>query len=464
MVGPDTTAEDTMGEWQPVRPGGARRAWRQAAATVAAALALAGCGGGSDGAPTGSASCDVASQKAWLRSYMQDWYLWAGSAPDPDPAPYATVADYFDALRFPGAGPVPRDHWSYLQDSASYNQFFAEGRTMGYGIFVNGLELQLPLRVRMTEPLSPAGAALQRGDIIVSANGRTAAELVAANDFSVFSAAKEGDQLSLVIDRGGVQTPVVLTAATFTLTPVPVARVLTLAGGTKAGYVMLKDFITQAEAPLASALADFRAANATELIVDLRYNGGGRISTANVLASQIAGALHQGQTFTELRYNAAHQASNSRFTLTAAPGPAFGRVVVLTGPRTCSASELVVNGLKPYAQVVTIGGATCGKPFGFSPVESCATTVSAVNFQSYNASGQSDYYDGIAPTCPATDPFTGTLGDPAEGLTAAAATYLATDSCPTAAAGPTMLRALALRERLRRGIEPGEHPGMVAAP
>lgn len=444
---------------------GSTAARRQAAlAVLTAAAMLAGCGGSDGGAPVGSASCDIASQKTWLRGYMQDWYLWAGSAPNPDPAGYATVAGYFDALRFAGAGAVPNDHWSYLQDSASYNQFFGDGKAMSYGIFVNGIELQLPLRVRMTEPLSPAGAVLQRGDIIVSANGRLASDMVTANDFSVFSPAKEGDTLTLVIDRGGVQSTVVLTAATFTLTPVPVARVLTLPGGAKAGYVMLKDFITQAEGPLATALADFRAAGATELIVDLRYNGGGRVSTANALASQIVGATNAGKTFVELRYNAAHQASNSSFPMTSAPAPAFGRIVVLTGPRTCSASELIVNGLKPYAEVVTIGGATCGKPFGFSPVESCATTVSAVNFQSYNAAGQSDYYNGITPTCSATDPFTGTLGDPNEGLTAAAANYLATDSCPTAVAGASasagVQRALALRERLRRGVEPGEHPGM----
>lgn len=439
-----------------------RRASHRLAA-LAAALALAACGGGSDGgAPTGATTCDVGAQKTWLRGYMQDWYLWAGSSPNPDPAGYATLQAYFDALRFPGAGAVPYDRWSYFQDSASYRQFFAEGRTMGYGLFVNGIEQQLPLRVRMTEPQSPAAAAgLQRGDIIVSANGRSAAALVAANDFAVFSPAAEGERLTLVIERAGAQSTVEIAAATYTLTPVPTARVLTLPGGAVAGYVVLKDFITQAEAPLAAALADFRAAGATELIVDLRYNGGGRISTANAFASQIAGALHAGSLFTELRYNAAHAASNSRFTLSVAPAPAFGRVVVLTGPRTCSASELLVNGLRPYAQVVTIGGTSCGKPFGFSPVESCATTFSAVNFQAYNAAGQGDYYDGIAPTCAASDTFSGALGDPAESLTAAAAAYLAGGSCPTAGPAATQ-RARVLAARVRQGVEPGERPGMVA--
>lgn len=438
---------------------GAVRRWRQALAAVAAVLVLGGCGGSDGGAPTGAASCELPAQKDWLRSYMQDWYLWAGSSPNPTPDGYAALADYLDALRFPGAGAVPADRWSNLQDSASYNEFFGEGRTMGYGLFVNGIELELPLRVRMTEPQSPAAAAgLQRGDVIVSANGRSAAELIAAEDFTPFSAAQAGDTLTLEIDRAGVRSTVVLTAATFSLTPVPTAQVLSLADGRKAGYVVLKDFITQAETPLAAALADFRAAGASELIVDLRYNGGGRISTANALASQIAGAQHAGAVFTQLRYNAAHAASNNSFTLAAAPGPAFGRVVVLTGPRTCSASELVVNGLKPHVQVVTIGGTTCGKPFGFNPVASCGTTLSAVNFQAYNAADAGDYYDGIAPTCAAADTFTGALGDPGEALTAAATAFLEVDNCPTAAA--TSQRAHALAARARRGSEPGERRGM----
>ena len=136
----------------------ARRAARWSVA-LAAALVAAGCGGGS--APAGSASCDVTSQKDWLRSYMLDWYYWSGTAPNPAPDGFTTVQAYFDALKYT-AYPAPRgptDPWSYSQDSASYNQFFGEGQTLGYGLFVNGNERQLPLRVRMTEPKSAAGLA-----------------------------------------------------------------------------------------------------------------------------------------------------------------------------------------------------------------------------------------------------------------------------------------------------------------
>ncbi len=156
--------------------------------------------------------------------------------------------------------------------------------------------------------------------------------------------------------------------------------------------------------------------------------------------------------FAQLGYNAKHTGSNSQFTLAAAPGPAFARVVVLTGSRTCSASELIVNGLKPFASVVTIGGTTCGKPFGFNPTASCGNTFSAVNFESFNALGQGRYYNGIAPTCAVADDFSGELGDPAEKLIAAAASFLQTGTCPAGAAAP--MRS--------SGREPGERRGMWA--
>jgi carboxyl-terminal processing protease len=402
---------------------------RRRCITLITAALLAGCGGG--GSDTGgSATCDVPAQNGWLRSYLLDWYYWTGLAPSPDPAGFTSVQSYFDAQRFAGNTAVPRDRWSYIQDSTSFNQFFAEGKTLGYGLFVNGLELQSPLKVRYIEALSPAAGLLARGDTIVSLNGRSAAELIAANDFTVLSPAKVGDVLTVVIDSAAGPKTVMLTAANYTLTPVPVSTVLTLPNGSKAGYLVLKDFITQAEAPLTAALAGFRAAGATELILDLRYNGGGRVSTATALASLIAGAAGNGKLFTHLSYNANHKGSDIDLMLAAATGQAYTRVLVLTGQRTCSASELVVNGLKPYTNVVTLGAASCGKPFGFNPAANCASTFSAVNFESFNALGQGRYYDGIAATCAVAEDFSAALGSPTEKLTAAAASYLQTGVCP----------------------------------
>lgn len=423
-------------------------------------LLLSACGGGDEAArPAPAASCELPAQQAWLRGYMRDWYLWSGRAPDPAPDGYASLAAYFEALRFPGDAQTRADVWSYFQGTAGYQQFYAEGQTMGYGLFVNGIERTLPLRVRMVEPRGPAArAGLVRGERIVSIDGVPDSELI-AGDFAVLSPAQPGDRITVVVENTQGRRSVELVAEVYDLTPVPVSRVLTLPDGRKAGYLVLKDFIPQAQAPLDAAFSEFRAQGASELIVDLRYNGGGRISVATRLASQAVGARHQGELFVQLRHNAARHANDQYLRFFSAAAPAFARVVVLTGARTCSASELIVNGLAPYAQVVTIGGTTCGKPYGFDPVASCGNTFSVVNFQAFNAAGEGDYDQGLAPTCPLAEDFTGALGDPAETLTGAALGYLRTGACPAAAGG-----AMASRAALRRALasEPGERRGMSA--
>jgi len=430
-------------------------------AGLAAGLLAACGGGGSDySSTTGAAACDVESQKSWLRDYMLDKYYWSGTSPNPAPAGYATVADYLDALRFPGDAVVPRDRWSYIQDTASYSQFFGAGQTLGYGLQVNGRELQLPLRARYVEPQSPAAlAGIARGDTIVSVNGRTAADIVGANDFSALSPAKAGDTVTVVIASASGTRSVVLSAAVYSLVPVSTTRVLTLADGRKAGYLFLKDFVSQAEAPLAQALAEFNKAGATELILDLRYNGGGLVSTAAVLASLIGGSADNGRVFATLNFNAANAASNRSYVFSAGAASPFTRAIVLTGVRTCSASELVVNGLKPHMNVVTIGAASCGKPFGFVPKDSCGNTYSAVNFESFNAAGQGRYYDGIAATCSVAEDFTRALGDPAEVLTAAAANYIVNGACPAAVSAQPRPSAFTARQRAAV-VEPGDRQGM----
>ena len=455
----------------------AGRAMKRLVGAVAIAAGLAACGGSDPQIDNANTGCSVAQQKDWLRGYMRDWYFWSGSSPDPAPGPYASVADYFTALLLPGEGRSnPALRFSYISDTAAYNQLFGEGVTLGYGLFVNGVELKAlfdagqpltPLKLRFVEAASPAAGQLARGDTIISINGTSAAAFIAADDYSALTPTHNGETLNLVVDRGAGPVPVVLTAATYSLTPVTAVRTLTLPNGNKAGYLVLKDFITQAEAPLAAAFTDFASAGATELIIDLRYNGGGRVSTSAWLASLVAGVSRSGRDFVKLRLNT-QQAPRYDTTYpfagaTAETGAGYSRVVVLTGSRTCSASELIVNGLKPYATVVTIGGTTCGKPVGFLPQANCASTYSAVNFESLNANDQGRYYDGIAATCAAADDFNGELGLATEKLTAAAVGYLQTGSCPVAAGPVGQARALSATRAVRpRSTEPGERQGMWA--
>ncbi|HEY1908912.1 MAG TPA: hypothetical protein VGG91_22910, partial [Myxococcaceae bacterium] len=102
---------------------------------------------------------------------------------------------------------------------------------------------------------------------------------------------------------------------------------------------------------------------------------------------------------------------------------------------TCSAAEMLINGMIPWLDVWQVGGTTCGKPYGFDEETNCGTTYRIVALRDSNALHQGDYTDGLVPRCPAEDDLSHALGDPAEGLLAAALAARETGQCPPAARG-----------------------------
>jgi hypothetical protein len=439
--------------------------WRALAAAALLPLALlSGCGGGGDDPAAG---CGVAEQQAWLGDYLDEWYFWYRLAPRPAAAGFATVDDYFRARLYTGSDPAfPADRWSRSASTESFNRFFGAGRTVGYGVAVAGIEVEnqpaQPLFVRYVEPGSPAAAqGVARGDRVLSINGRSAAEVITANDFSALTADAEGRVLTLVLRRNGADRTVSLTSANFALAPVQNAAVVTTPAGRRMGYVLVKDMIEQATAPLEQAFAQFRAAGVQEVVLDLRYNGGGLVSVANRVASHAAGSRAAGQTFATLLYNDRRAAiNNSRFVFESlASSTSLSRVYVLAGPRTCSASEQLDNGLRGVGvEVVAIGGTTCGKPVGFLPAGNCGTTYSVVNFESVNARNEGRYFDGFAPTCAVAEDFTQPLGGGADPLLTEARLHADTGVCVT----PQPVQAQALRRaRIAPKPEAGERDAMI---
>ncbi len=443
-------------------------------AVCALACLLVSCGGGgggSDGATTGSAQgaeCTVDAQKAWLGGYMDEWYFWNRLSPRPDAAAYSSVADYFTALRYTGSDPAypAADRWSGSQSSEVYNRFFGDGQTLGYGLSVAGIEVagqpDRPLRVRYVEPLSPAAAAgIRRGDEVLSINGRSASSLIAANDFEALTANAAGDGLRLRLrSLEGAERDVAVTAAVHTLTPVAQANVVTSPGGQRLGHVFVKDMISQATGPLEAAFTRLKAEGAQAVVLDLRYNGGGLVSVGRTVASYAAGTRGQGRVYAQLLYNDRRApGNNSSFVFEAQPQAIDApRVYVLSGPRTCSASEQVVNGLRGLGiDTVTIGHTSCGKPVGFVPTARCGMTYSVVNFESVNARGQGRYFDGLAASCRVDEDFSQPLGSPSDPLLAAALAHADTGRCPEAAAGVANAAAAdatgdAARRQRARGI------------
>lgn len=452
------------------QPRPAFRVRRRLMAACASALLLAACGGGgggSGGEPP-FAACSVPDQQDWLRAYFDDTYFWYASSPRPNPAGYADVAGYFDALLFTGNATFPADRYSGYESTESFNRFFGDGQTLGYGVSVNGIEAvenpARPLRIRYVEPQSPAAAAgLKRGDTVVSLNGRAAANVVADDDFSALTADAVGDQLVIVVrDAANVERSVTLSAAIFALTPVQGASVKTTAGGRKLGYVFVNNMISQAVSPLDAAFTQFKSAGVQDLVLDLRYNGGGLVSTAGTLASYAAGSAAAGQPFATLLYNDKQAAANNQTFRFANLAQALGmsRVYVLSGPRTCSASEQLINGLRGVGiDVVSVGDTTCGKPVGFLPEAYCGTTYSIVNFESVNARNEGRYFDGFEATCAVADDLDHALGSTSEGLLVTAASHADAGVCP--AGTGIRERPMALRKPGAKTNEPGERSGML---
>lgn len=445
------------------------RGLRAGAFALLAAL-LGGCGGGGEVVsplpPVPGVACSTLDERLWLAEYFDAWYFWHRLAPDPDPWRDRSLAAFFDASLYAGGDPrFPRDRWSFMEPSADYDRFFGEGRQLGYGLFLAGIETagdpRRPLRVRWVEPRSDAAAQdVRRGDEVLRVDGRPASEIVASDDYGAFTPEREGSTLALVLRRDGVERSLLVRARAYALEPVTRVRTIDTPAGRRMGYLHVKDMIEPAEPALDDAFAHLRAAGVTELAIDLRYNGGGLVTTARRLASYVAAERTREQMFARLLYNdrRAHEENQTLRFERRDRALALSRVYVLTGPRTCSASELVINGLRPFVEVVTVGDTSCGKPVGFRPVSRCDTTFSVVNFEAVNARDEGRYFDGIGARCAVDEDFARELGSAQEPLLATALAHADGVACtsPAARARRTPLQALPGHGR---GSEPRERQG-----
>lgn len=410
-------------------------------------------------------------EKNFLRSWSNDTYLWYDEIVDRDPGGSETVLQYFDLLVTNETTETgsPKDNFHFTYDTDEWIMLSQSGVSSGYGANWVLISAKKPREaaVAFVEPGSPAYlAGLQRGDRIIEIDGvaiEDGDDVITLNN-GLFPSAI-GEEHIFVMQDLALNPPytVTLTSAAITSDPVPVVDIVSTATG-DVGYLLFNDHIGTAEEGLYDAITQLRASGITDLILDIRYNGGGYLGIASQLSYMIGGLnISDLSIFEDLVFNDKYPTTNPITGSLLKPTPFLNitvgydaldpglqlptldlsRVFILTGSNTCSASESIINGLRGVGiEVIQIGSTTCGKPYGFYPQDNCGTTYFTVQFKGVNAVGFGEYPDGFAPNnapglgvklpgCSVEDDYNHQLGDPEEARFEAALNYRAVPgSCP----------------------------------
>ena len=427
-------------------------------------------------------------EKHWLRSWSRETYLWYDEIEDVDPTGDHSVSDYFHLMKTRGtlSSGVPKDDFHFTQNTREHRLLTESGVSAGYGVRFVIIRRDPPrdIAVAYVEPGSPAAAAgLARGARILEVDG---VDAVNGADAAVINGGLNpsavGREHRFRVRDLGASEPrsVSMTSAEVTRSPVQHVKVIETASGERVGYFLFNNHIRTAEGQLVSAVNTLlEGEGIDDLVIDLRYNPGGLISVASRLAFMIAGpTATDGKTFARVVRNDKLGDIPIPFHSVrgGAPLPSLDldRVFVLTGdgivngaretPRTCSASESMINGLEGIdVEVIRVGTTTCGKPYGFYPADNCGTTYFTIQLQTVNDKGFGEFQAGFAPTCEvAGDDFDHSFGDPEEKLLKTALAYQADDECPAAesSAAPAALRG-SLEETRSPGLVLGPSPGEI---
>jgi C-terminal processing protease CtpA/Prc len=296
-------------------------------------------------------------------------------------------------------------------------------------------------------PDSPAlEAGLSRGDRIVEIGGRTVESLVASGEIdSAFGPPDIGVETNIAFNRAGARRDAHMVKRLVTIPTVSLTKIYNI-GGRRIGYIFFRNFVQPSYEALDAAFAELATAGVDDLVLDLRYNGGGLVSVAQHLASYIGGKRTDGLVFAEYFHNDRNTFRNHVIRFEPKPQPlTLDRLIVVTTGGSASASELVINALRPFIPVVVIGSRTYGKPVGQYGIEFCDKLLALVSFALRNADGQGDFFDGFPPDCAAPDDADHQLGDPAEGSLKEALTFATTNACSTRPLTPQTKATIQLR-------------------
>ena len=480
---------------------------RRFGAALCLVAMLAGCGGGgssggSSGAtatgggpsatpapPPATAACSLRDRQEWAGAQLREWYLFPETLPVAlDPASYASVDDYVDALTATARAQRRDRFFTYVTSIQAENAFYASGSSAGFGVrLATDSAARRVFISEAFEGASALAAGIDRGAEILAIGAdagtlRDVGAIIAAEGTAGITNAlgpnTAGTTRTLRVTDAAAGTRVVTISKTdYTLTPVSSrygAKIIE-DGGQRYGYVNLRTFISTADPALRQAFSQFRTAGVTNIIVDVRYNGGGLVSIAELFGDLLGGNRSTADVFSYTSFRQEKASNNeTRFFSPQPQSVGATRIAFIGTGGTASASELVANAFVPYlgAGAGLIGTNTYGKPVGQIALDraSCDDRLRVVAFATQNAARNGNYFDGLAATveasCQAADDITFPLGDPREASTRAALNFLQGRTCTriaTGAVSTAAARTLSLDPVLnaRRELLTPERPDTV---
>lgn len=397
--------------------------------------------------------------------YAKQTYFWNAGMPGYDgfnPRQYSSNNAVLAALKaLPSTG--GKDKYSFIDDGSVASQLGGAGEDYGFSANFDASDL---LRVMYVYPGSPADVqGLKRGYRLTKVNGggtsRTSAADIANLNASILG---NNPTIALTFEKpGGAVQDIVINRAAYAINPVLFTNTYTI-GAKKVGYIVFNSFTTNAVTALDAAFSKFSTDGVTELVVDLRYNGGGSVATAETFTNLIAPSSQNGKIMyttywtKTMQDGAATILQNQKFyakggdgvtrlysyfdysykpTMAAGNQETFAkrgalngltRVYFLVSRGTASASELLINNLKPVLDVKLIGKTTYGKPVGFFSIRIDKNDLYIPQFETKNQLGQGEYFSGMAVDKDVADDITKDFGDPAEKMLAQALYYSANNN------------------------------------
>ncbi|MFW5706628.1 MAG: S41 family peptidase [Bacteroidota bacterium] len=352
---------------------------------------------------------DINQENEDFYTAMKEWYLWTDQIPNINPSSYPSIFEVLEAVRY-----QEMDRWSFIEDWDTFIAYISDAEFVGYGIgfmWDNEGILRVNL-IYNNVPLYEKG--VRRGWILDAVNGTTLSP--SADVGALLGANQPGISNSFrFINPDGEVVNITEEKQVLSVNPVLHHEVIELEG-MKVGYLVLQNFTQNATEQIEEIFTEFQAQGVDELILDMRYNGGGLTSVALQLASLIAGPAIAGEPFAKYYYNDNLQDRNRIELFTAAENSlALPRLVAITTGSTASASEMVINGLKPFIDVHVVGTDTYGKPVGADILQfNNIWAMVPITINIKNANDEGEYFSGLPADIPANDGITYDFGDTRE--------------------------------------------------